>query len=164
MTTLLNRVESVKLPPLDEVCNKYVTSDVTPDLARDLEDRIFFSSFREDDVSLSFSTLSMNTSNLEHMKQNGTLGVVIEMLRRLPKKCDPQSKHVSDIVRCLYILSEDSSSQKKILSNIYALPCILSLCTATAGELQCQLVQVRTDTVRYLLRHLFIAVLLIIDF
>lgn len=142
MSTLLDRVEKVKLPPLDDVCNKYVTGDVTPDLVRDLEDRLFFSSFPEEDISMSFSTFTMNSTNLDDMKRNGSLGAVIEMLRRLPKNCDPRSKHVEDIVRCLYIFSEDLASQKKILSNIYALPCILSLCTTTAGELQCQLIQV----------------------
>lgn len=142
MITLLNRVESVKLPPLDDVCNKYVTADITPELARDLEDRVFFSDFPVEDVSLSFSTFSMNASNLEEMKRNGSLGVVIEMMRRLPKDYDPRSKHVLDIVHCLFILSEDSSSQKKLLSNVYALPCLLALCNSSSGDLQCQLVQV----------------------
>jgi hypothetical protein len=143
MKTLLGRVEAVRLPPMDEVCNKYVTSaEDTSALVRDLEDRVFFSTFREDDVSLSFSTFAMNSSNLEDMKRSGSLGVVIEMLRRLPKDVDPRSNHVVDIVRCLYIMSEDVSLQNKILSNIYALPCILQLCAASTGELQCQLVQI----------------------
>lgn len=142
MTTLLRRIESVQLPAVTEVCMQYVTADVTPELVRDLENRIFFSEFPEEDVSLSLSTLSMNAVNLDSMKKNGSLGVILELLRRIPEGSDLKSQHVADIVRSLNILTEDVSVQKKLLSNVYALPCILSLCRRTTDDIQAQLVQV----------------------
>ncbi len=142
MATLYGRIENVQLPPVTDVCMRYITTDTSSELARDLEDRVFFSTFPEKDISLSLSTLSMNTVNLDSMKKGGSLWVVIEMLRRIPCDGDPRSVHVADIVRCLYILTEDASLQKKLLSNTYALPCILSLSTRTDGETQSQLVQV----------------------
>jgi hypothetical protein len=142
MATLLGRIESVRIPPVTEVCMRYVTGDVSSELAKDLEDRIFFSEFPEEDVSLSLSTLSMNTVNLDEMKKNGSLGVVIEMMRRIPPDFDPKSTHVADVIRCLCILTEEVSVQRKMLMNEYALPCIFALCRRTIGESQHQLVQV----------------------
>jgi hypothetical protein len=146
MGVLARRLETVHLPPLSDVCARFTTdASDTAEITRDFENRIFFSSFPEQDISLTLSTLSVSPANLDSLKQNGALGVVIEMIRRLPscRLSKPlYQQHLSNLVDCLHLMTDDPEVQRKLLANAFAAPALLSLVQTANGEIQWRIIVV----------------------
>lgn len=130
------RTNETKIPQLDDLFSTYAKSKGSKSLANDLVDKVYFSSFPPNDASITIATLTMNSQNIESMRQSGTLGVIIEMLRRVDFNLPLDETHISDLIRSISILTENSDSQSRLLSNKHAVSCILKLCIKTSGQSQ----------------------------
>lgn len=80
--TIEKRTVNTTIPSLDSLFSTYVQEDHS-NLAKNLIEQIYFSSFPDKDASATLSTLSINKYNIQNLKSSGSLGVIIEMLNRL---------------------------------------------------------------------------------
>jgi hypothetical protein len=136
------RTMSTEMPPLDSLFTNPSRQRSSKALTTDLVDQVYFSSFPATDASIAISTLSMNSRNIDGIRQSGALGVVIEMLRRVDFDCPLDDVHITDLIRSISILTQNSDAQSRLLSNPHAVGCILRLCLKTSGPAQDQIFNV----------------------
>lgn len=141
IATIAYRTNESTIPSIDEVFCKFTKPD-DGKLTRAVVDKVYFESFPSGDASKTLSALCMNNRNIDGMRQSGTLGVVIEMLRHVQLGDNTSMTHIADLVRTINILSEDIMVQQRLLSNPHAIPNILRLCKFTTGSIQAQLFQI----------------------
>ena len=135
IATIEKRTLSTEMPPLHVLFSTFV-KEGNAKITKDLVDKVYFSNFPSKDASGALSALSMNVKNIEGLRQSGSLGVVIEMLRRLDFTCPQDDTHITDLVRAVSILTEDEGAQTRFLSNPHAIHSILQLCLHTHGSVQ----------------------------
>jgi hypothetical protein len=135
IATIQKRTLSTEMPPLHVLFSTFV-KEGNAKITKDLVDKVYFENFPSKDASGALSALSMNVKNIEGLRQSGSLGVVIEMLRRLDFSVPQDETHIADLVRSVSILTEDVEAQTRFLSNPSAISSILQLCIYTSGTVQ----------------------------
>ena len=71
------------------------------------------------------------------LKRTGSLGAVVELLRKIDVQANPSSQHIQNLVKCLHTLMTsdgDKAIQQRFLSNPYGISTILRLCKYTSGK------------------------------
>ena len=133
-------IRETRIPPISEVYKVYAKTPVQGNLAKQLVDKAYFSSFptAKSDASSALAALTMNSENVDELRECGSLGAIIEMLRKipLPDAGDRNSAHIKNLVQSLFILTEDKLLQLRLLSNPDGIPCILRLCEHTSDNVQ----------------------------
>ena len=123
------------MPPLDNLFSTFAKK-ANPKISQDVVEKVYFAGFPSKDASMSLSALSMNSRNISGMRESGSLGVVIEMLRRVDFDNRTDQTHIADLVRSVSILTEDKDTQERLMSNPYGVGAILRLCLNTSGKVQ----------------------------
>lgn len=123
------------MPPLDSLFSTFARKG-NAKISKDVVEQVYFSEFPSKDASMSLSALSMNSRNITGMRESGSLGVVIEMLRRVDFDGTTDSTHIADLVRSVSILTEEKETQERLMSNPHGVGAILRLCTNTSGRVQ----------------------------
>jgi len=135
IATIEKRTFDTEMPPLEVLFSTFV-KEGNAKITKDLVDKVYFSSFPSKDASSALSALSMNVKNIDGMRKSGSLGVVVEMLRRIDFSTELDENHIADLVRSVSILTEDEIAQNRLLSNSHACESILKLCVHTHGAVQ----------------------------
>jgi hypothetical protein len=135
MICIQKRTELSEMPPLDNLFSTFAKKG-NGNITKDVVEKVYFDNFPSKDASMSLSALSMNSRNIIGMRESGSLGVVIEMLRRVDFDNTTDTTHIADLVRSISILTEDKESQERLMSNPYGVESILQLCLNTAGRVQ----------------------------
>jgi len=135
-----NSSASLKMFPVGDIYTLYTVDKLERDLAREVVDRSLFNSsaILEFDAASTISALAMSTSDLRELKRSGSLGAVIEMLRKFvnTEGADYESEHAINLIKSLSILTEDVEQQHRFVSNPHSIQCILRLCCLKEGSLQ----------------------------
>jgi hypothetical protein len=135
MLCIQKRTEASTMPPLDNLFSTFAKKG-NGRITKDVVENVYFSQFPSKDASMTFSALSMNSRNITGMRESGSLGVVIEMLRRVDYEDCQETTHVADLVRSISILTEDCITQERFMSNPHGVDSILKLCLNTTGKIQ----------------------------
>ena len=101
----MGRMNSYHMPPIDKIYTLYSPhgAEESGKLTKVIADQLFFANLRSDDVSTTLSALTMNGNNISAMKDSGSIGMLIELLRRHNFAEDCSSEHVSDMVKALHV-------------------------------------------------------------
>jgi hypothetical protein len=154
LSLIQKRTHSTDIPSIDRLFSTTSQKKTSKVLVTNLIDQVYFSSFPPNDASIAISTLSMNSNNIHHIRQSGALGVIIEMLRRIDFNSPLDEVHVDDLIRSISILTHNNNdAQSRLLSNPYAISCILQLCVKTAGASQDQIFNVLDSLCRNSTSH-----------
>jgi hypothetical protein len=165
MVCIQKRTEASTMPPLDNLFSTFAKKG-NATISKDVVEKVYFAGFPSKDASMSLSALSMNSRNIPGMRESGSLGVVIEMLRRVDFDCRTDTTHIADLVRSVSILTEDDETQERLMTNPYGVGAILRLCINTTGRVQEKIFNVldsmcRTDVgMEIFLQHQVFEVLL----
>lgn len=135
MLCIQRRTEASTIPPLDSLFSTFAKNG-NGRITKDVVEKVYFAGFPSRDASMSLSALSMNSRNIVGMRESGSLGVVVEMLRRVDFDNITDNTHVADLVRSVSILTEDQETQERLMSNSYGIDAILKLCVNTTGKIQ----------------------------
>ena len=135
-----DRTENTKIPHIHDVYKR--TDTISENLAKDVIDKMFFSEYpsaKEDGVS-ALSSFLMNSGNISELKHTGSLGAVIELLRRVDFKTT-KPEYISSLVNALYTLTikdneADRNMLEKLITNPHSVSVIINLCIAMSGRLQ----------------------------
>jgi hypothetical protein len=110
------------------------------EMCKGMIEKMTFSSFEDMrvDGTIALDALMLNPRNVEHLKDCGSLGAIIDLLRRINIEKNPKSEHVATLIQCLHSLTigEDRSIPERIMSNPYGVQTILKLCKHTHGKVQ----------------------------
>ena len=131
------RTEATTLPTVEEVFAR--ADDLDADFARDIIDKIHFSTFpgAKEGGAAAIRGFLTNESNRQVLKSTGAVGAVIEMLHRIDIAKEADSEHGQNLLPTLHILAmEDVKVQQRLLANHHSLPILLELCRVTSGETQ----------------------------
>jgi hypothetical protein len=143
LSSIEKRTNTTDIPSIDRLFSSSSRKKTSKALVTNLIDQVYFSSFPPNDASIAISTLSMNSNNIHHIRQSGALGVIIEMLRRIDFNSTLDEVHIDDLIRSISILTHNNNdAQSRLLSNPYAISCILQLCIKTSGASQDQIFNV----------------------
>ena len=123
------------MPQLDDMFSTFAKK-ANPTIPKDVVENVYFAGFPSKDASMSLSALTMNSRNISGMRESGSLGIVIEMLRRVDFDGPMDATHVADLVRSISILTEDKEMQERLMSNPYGVRAILNICLNTSGKVQ----------------------------
>ncbi len=135
-----DRTENTRIPQIHDVYKR--TDTISESLAKDVIDKMFFSEYpsaKEDGVS-ALSSFLMNSGNINELKHTGSLGAVVELLRRVNFKTT-KPEYVSSLVNALYTLTvndneADKNMLEKLITNPHGVSVIVNLCIAMSGRLQ----------------------------
>lgn len=138
-----DRTSRTILPSIDEAYAKSDSQTIDGGLSRTFIDQMTFSDYpgAKNDGAAAMSAFLMNSVNLNELKQSGSLGAVIELLRRTNVEKDPNSVHVENLVQSLHILTvrngvEDKTILQRLLTNPHGAYTIVRLCRHTFGKIQ----------------------------
>lgn len=86
------------------------------------------------DGTIALSALLLNSNNATGLKSTGSLGAVVELLRKSDIEGKPTS--TKDLVHCLHVLTikGDKSTQMRLMSHPYGISTVLRLCQYTTGR------------------------------
>lgn len=135
-----DRTKQTKLPKIDEVFSRATLLD--GNLSRTMVDKMTFSDYpgARLDGAIALSAFLMNSRNISEVKQSGSLGAVVELLKRCDIEKDPKSDHVVNLIDSLYKLTIDGGDDKdclqRLLTNPYGPLVVLRACKFCSGKLQ----------------------------
>lgn len=88
--------------------------------------------------TVALSALFLNSNNFDELKNSGSLGAILELLRRINIEETPKTEQIENLVQCLHVLclGEDEIVQERLLSNPHGVSTILRLCRFTFGNIQ----------------------------
>lgn len=136
-----DRTDNTILPKLNST---YAThGKISTELSKDIVDRMTFSTFpnADEDGTAAIAAFLMNSYNLDCLKTSGTLGSVIELLRRGNIKENVKSPHIENLLISLHTLCinngiGDEIILSRLLCNPNAIKVVLELVKYTSGKSQ----------------------------
>jgi hypothetical protein len=135
-----DRTKQTKLPKIDEVFAR--STNLDGNLSRIMVDKMTFSDYpgARLDGATALSAFLMNSRNVSEVKQSGSLGAVIELLKRCDIEQNPKSDHVVNLVDSLFKLTidggEDKDCLQRLLTNPHGPLVVLRACKFCSGKLQ----------------------------
>ena len=137
MMMLADRTEATNLPTVQEIFAR--SDELDGDFARDLVDKIYFSTFpgAKEGGAAAIRAFLTNDANMRVLKSTGAVGAVIEMFHRIGKGKNANTAHGRNLLPTLHILAiGDDAVQKKMLANTHTLPILLNVIATTKGSTQ----------------------------
>ena len=136
MERLDERTSATVLPPIE---NMFKKSEEDPELTKELVESMTFSLYpgAKEFSASSLKAFLSNTSNLKEFRSSGSLGSLLEVIRRTDVKNDCRSEHVENIVTSLHILlKDDMGMMDRLLAHPFGVKTIVRLCKYTEAALQ----------------------------
>ena len=137
-----DRTTATVLPKVEDVYLR--AEDIDQSLTKTIVDKMIFSEYpsAKYDGTSALTAFLMNTGNVGELKEAGSLGAVLELLRRADIENKARSEHVYNLTKslCALTLQKDGTLDRNVLerflSNPHAIPILLTLCKHMSGELQ----------------------------
>jgi len=136
MERLEERTAATVLPPIEDL---FRVGPENPELTKQLVDSMTFSQYpgAKEFSASSLKAFLANTKNLNEFRASGSIGSLLEVIRRTDIKNDCLSVHVDNIVKSLHILlKDDSSMMSRLLAHPFGVKTVVRLCKYTQGQLQ----------------------------
>jgi len=136
-----DRTDNTILPKLNSTYGTH--GKISMSLSKDIIDRMTFSSFpnANEDGTAAVAAFLMNSYNVDCLKSSGTLGSVIELLRRGNIKENSKEGHIENLLLSLHTLClnngvGDDEILNRLLCNPNGVKVVLQLVKYTSGKSQ----------------------------
>ena len=136
MERLEERTNDTVLPPIDDLFRK---GDPEPGLTQELMNNMTFSQYpgAKEFSASSLKAFLSNTNNLSEMRGGGSVGAILEVLRRTDVKSDPTATHITNLVESLHILVKDDMAMKmSLITHPFGTKTVIRLCKHCVGKMQ----------------------------
>jgi hypothetical protein len=133
MERLDERTKASILPPIDDL---FAATQQEPELTKLLIDNMTFSSYpgAKEFSASSLKAFLMNSKNLAEFRHAGSIGALLESIRRTNISEECKGEHVENIVKSLYILiKDDTNCMNRLLAHPFGVKTIIRLCKYTEG-------------------------------
>jgi len=136
-----DRTDNTVLPKLNSTYSTH--GKISTELSKDIVDRMTFSTFpnADEDGTAAIAAFLMNSYNLDCLKTSGTLGSIIELLRRGNIKENVKTSHIENLLISLHTLCinngiGDEMILNRLLCNPNSIKVVLELVKYTSGKSQ----------------------------
>jgi len=138
MERLEERTTATVLPPIEDL---FCVGSENTGLTKELVESMTFSHYpgAKESSTSSLKAFLTNTKNLAEFRASGSIGSLLEVIRRTDVKKECLSTHVENIVKSLHILlKDDANMMSRLISHPFGVKTVIRLCKYTEGQLQCQ--------------------------